>query len=127
VEKELADLLNELPNKSAFIRKAIVAQLDMACPMCRGSGLLPKGLHDHFAPLIAQMSVRACAHCGDRTTIQADPGELAPEARARLEQFFHGGPLYCGNCYSEAPTCGDCGWHITPEHVHEHRHAAHTA
>ena len=30
VETELAELLNKLPNKSAFIRKAIAAQMKMA-------------------------------------------------------------------------------------------------
>jgi len=33
VEAELADFLNKLPNKSAFIRKAIAAQMSMACPV----------------------------------------------------------------------------------------------
>src|SRR6476659_4391606 len=54
VEEELADLLNKLPNKSAFIRKAIEAQLGMACPLCNGKGVVPRGVHDHYAPLIKQ-------------------------------------------------------------------------
>ena len=36
VEDELADFLDKLPNKSEFIRKAIAAQLGVACPLCRG-------------------------------------------------------------------------------------------
>ena len=40
VEQELADLLNSLPNKSAFIRKAIAAQLGVSCPLCKGAVLL---------------------------------------------------------------------------------------
>ena len=36
VEEDLADFLNKLPNKSAFIRKSIVAQLGMTCPLCTG-------------------------------------------------------------------------------------------
>ena len=47
VEEELAEFLNKLPNKSAFIRKAIAAQLGMACPLCNGKGLVPRGVHDH--------------------------------------------------------------------------------
>ena len=34
VESELAELLDKLPNKSAFIRNAIAAQLGVACPLC---------------------------------------------------------------------------------------------
>jgi hypothetical protein len=123
VEEELADILNELPNKSAFIRKAIVAQLSMACPVCRGSGVLPKGLHDHYAALLPTLHSRTCDSCGDEMEVPADPGELAPADRARLEQFFHGGPFYCDDCYEKAPACDDCGWHIAPEQIKEHHHA----
>src|ERR1700757_726363 len=60
VEKELADLLNKLPNKSAFIRQAIEAQLGMACPLCNGKGVVPRGVHDHYAMLLAQFNSRNC-------------------------------------------------------------------
>ncbi len=60
VEKELADLLNKLPNKSAFIRKAIEAQLGRACPLCNGRGVVPRGVHDHYAPLLKQFNARDC-------------------------------------------------------------------
>ena len=58
VEKELADLLNKLPNKSAFIRKAIEAQLGRACPLCNGKGVVPRGVHDHYVPLLAAQRPR---------------------------------------------------------------------
>jgi hypothetical protein len=126
VEAELADILNELPNKSAFIRKAIIAQLDMACPLCAGSGMLPKGLHDHYSTLLPKLNSRSCDGCGDKATVHAqDPGELAPGDRSRLEQFFHGGPFYCDHCYEKAPACDDCGWHITPDQTKKHQRAAH--
>ena len=54
VEAELAEFLNKLPNKSAFIRKAIAAQLGVSCPLCQGKGVVPRGVHDHFAPLVSQ-------------------------------------------------------------------------
>src|SRR5216684_880793 len=52
VEPELAEFLNKLPNKSAFIRKAIAAQMSTACPLCSGSGVVTRGRHDHYAPLL---------------------------------------------------------------------------
>ena len=125
VEKELADLLNKLPNKSAFIRKAIAAQLGVACPLCQGKGVVPRGVHDHFAPLLARFRSRSCDGCGDQLSLPLEPGELDAESRARLEQFFLGGPLYCGGCYEKAPTCDDCGWHINPDRVAEHLRTAH--
>lgn len=126
VETELADILNQLPNKSAFIRKAIVNQLDMACPLCSGAGMLPKGLHDHFAPLVSKLNNKACDECGDKTTVLTSPtAELQPEDRERLEQFFHGGPFYCQPCYTKAQSCHDCGWHIAHDQIKKHQKQSH--
>src|SRR5579862_7701544 len=125
VEKELADLLNKLPNKSAFIRKAIAAQLGMACPLCNGQGVVPRGVHAHYAPLLSQLNHRNCDGCGDDLPLPREAGDLEAADHERLEQFFHGGPLYCGGCYVKAPTCDDCGWHITPDHVAEHLRQEH--
>jgi hypothetical protein len=125
VEKELADLLNKLPNKSAFIRKAIASHLGVACPLCKGQGVLPRGVHDHFAPLVARFNSYNCDGCGDEVSLPTDPGDLADDDRTRLEQFFLGGPLYCGGCYEKAPSCDDCGWHIRSDRVAEHHRKVH--
>src|SRR3954453_11717568 len=85
VEEELAELLNKLPNKSAFIRKAIAAQLGVACPLCQGKGGVPRGVHAHHAPLPEQASHRHCEGCGDDLPLPREAGDLAPETRARLE------------------------------------------
>src|SRR2546423_12258121 len=99
VEKELADLLNQLPNKSAFIRKAIEAQLGRACPLCHGKGVVPRGVHDHYAPLLKELASRHCDGCGHTVSLPEETGELKDEDRARLEQFFLGGPRYCDGCF----------------------------
>jgi hypothetical protein len=125
VEDELATILNRLPNKSAFIRKAIVAQLSMACPVCRGTGVLPKGLHDHYEALLPKFSSRSCDGCGHKVAVMADPGELTAADRSRLEQFFHGGPIYCDDCYLKAQPFDDCGWHIAADQVGKHYRQAH--
>jgi hypothetical protein len=46
VDEDLANFLNKLPNKSAFIRKAIAAQLNLSCPLCLGSGVVTKDVYD---------------------------------------------------------------------------------
>ena len=46
VEEDLAEFLDKLNNKSDFIRKAILAQFSMACPLCAGSGVVARGIHD---------------------------------------------------------------------------------
>jgi hypothetical protein len=126
VEPELAGLLNQLPNKSAFIRKAIAAQLGVCCPLCKGSGHVRRWVHDHYAPLIVANRNHPCDGCGGEMPVPDDTGELAPEDRDRLEQFFRGGPLYCDTCYRTAPPCDECGWHIGDDRIGEHKRVAHT-
>jgi hypothetical protein len=124
VEEELAALLNKLPNKSAFIRKAIVAELGMACPLCDGSGVVPRGMHDAYAPILKKLHARQCDGCGDKLALPREPGDLSHEDRERLEQFFHGGPIYCDPCYEKAKVCDDCGWHLTDAQAEKHHHHA---
>jgi ssDNA-binding Zn-finger/Zn-ribbon topoisomerase 1 len=125
VEHELAELLNQLPNKSAFIRKAIAAQLGVACPLCQGKGVVHRGVHDRVLPMLAEFRSQNCEGCGHELSLPLDAGDLDDENRHRLEQFFLGGPLYCDGCYDKAPSCDDCGWHITPDRVDEHHRKAH--
>jgi len=121
VEGELADL----HNKSAFIRKAIEARLGMACPLRNGKGVVPRGVHYHYAAVIDQNNLHQCDGCGSEMPLPLEPGVLDAANRRRLEQFFHGGPLYSDGCYDKPPTCDGCGWHIAPELTAEHYRQAH--
>jgi hypothetical protein len=125
VEADLADFLNKLQNKSAFIRKAIIAQLGMACPLCEGSGTVPRGLHNHYSPVIAKNNTRRCDKCGAKVTLPRNTSDVAESDRARLEQFLKGGELFCADCYRSVPPCDDCGWHISPENVADHFRKVH--
>jgi hypothetical protein len=87
--------------------------------------VVTRGLHDHYAALLKRFNQRNCDGCGHEEPLPRDPGDLAPEDRARLEQFFHGGPFLCDDCYDSAPACDDCGWHIAEDHITEHQRQAH--
>lgn len=125
VEEELADFLNQLPNKSDFIRKAIAAQMSIACPLCSGTGQVSRWLHDHYQAMLTTWRARQCDGCGHDLSLPKDPGDLSTDDRLRLEQFFGGGPLLCDPCYDKASTCDDCGWHIAPDKVEQHHRTAH--
>lgn len=125
VEEELAHFLNDLPNKSAFIRKAIVAQMSMACPLCHGSGQVSRWIHDHYLPLLTAWANRSCEGCGSQVQLPEDPGNLSPGDQTRLEQFFKGGPVYCDPCYDKAPACDDCGMHVNEDKSQEHNQKVH--
>jgi hypothetical protein len=120
VEDELADFLDKLPNKSEFIRKAILAQFGMTCPLCAGTGVVDKGIHDHYEPVIAEHNTRPCDKCKTVVTFPLSVEAAAPADRDRINQFLHGGPLYCVKCYPGVPPCHDCGWHVMMEKVAEH-------
>jgi hypothetical protein len=126
VEEELAEFLDKLPNKSEFIRRAILAQFGMTCPLCTGSGVVPRGIHDHFKPVIAGQNTRPCEKCKSEVTIPLTADGAPPADRKRFEQFLHGGPLYCAKCYPTIPSCDDCGWHVAMEKVAEHFKKVHS-
>ena len=126
VEEELATFLDALPNKSEFIRKAILAQFAMNCPLCSGSGVVEKGIHDHFQPLIGEHTTRPCEKCKTVVHFPLSVEAAPPADRERIKQFLHGGPLYCVKCYPSVPSCHDCGWHVMMEKVAEHFRKVHT-
>lgn len=126
VEDDLANFLDALPNKSEFIRKAILAQFGMTCPLCTGTGVVDKGVHDHFEPVIGEHNSRPCEKCKSAVTFPMTVDAAAPQDRERVKQFLHGGPLYCAKCYQSAPPCHDCGWHVMMEKVAEHFKTIHS-
>lgn len=127
VEQELAEFLDQLPNKSDFIRKAIVAQFGMTCPLCTGTGVVARGLHKHYSPVLAAHRDRPCEKCATVETLPLSLDALEGEERQRLEQFFHGGQFYCAKCFHEVPECEDCGWHVPLEKIAEHHRSIHSA
>ena len=40
VDRELAELIKRIPNRSDFIRRAVLSALDNTCPLCQGSGII---------------------------------------------------------------------------------------
>lgn len=120
VEEDLAEFLGKLKNKSEFIRKAILAQFSMACPLCTGTGVVARGLHDHYKPVIQRENKHPCDRCGTTLTIPLNIEAASEDERPRIEQFFHGGPLFCAKCFPEVPACDDCEWHIPHEGIADH-------
>jgi hypothetical protein len=120
VEPALAEFLASLPNKSEFVRQAVLAQFGMTCPLCTGSGVVPRGIGDHFADAFRQHATRPCAGCGRDEPVPGTAEGVPDADRPRVEQFLHGGPLYCADCYPTSPACRVCGWHIPPDRIGDH-------
>lgn len=63
VDESLAEAMKGVPNRSEFIRTAILAALDNACPLCRGTGILTPDQRRHWEQFARDHSVEECADC----------------------------------------------------------------
>ena len=48
VDEDLGETIRDIPNRSEFIRQAIVAALGSVCPLCNGSGMLTPKQKEHW-------------------------------------------------------------------------------
>ncbi|MBN2800387.1 MAG: CopG family transcriptional regulator [Deltaproteobacteria bacterium] len=63
VDPALAEALARMPNRSAFIRTAILAALDNTCPLCGGSGVLSVAQQTHWDQLQQGHHIETCETC----------------------------------------------------------------
>ena len=64
VEPALADRLRQIPNKSQFIRTAILSSLDHICPLCQGLGFLTPDQKQHWIEFSKHHVIEECKECG---------------------------------------------------------------
>lgn len=62
-DEGLAEVLDRIPNKSEFIRKAIEVALDKRCPLCNGTGSLTPAQHNHMQHFLTLHSLETCEEC----------------------------------------------------------------
>ena len=63
VDESLSEVLRGIPNRSEFIRTAILAALDSLCPLCRGTGILTPEQRRHWDGFAEDHAVARCADC----------------------------------------------------------------
>lgn len=61
----LAELLRRIPNRSRFIREALLAQLDNTCPLCQGSGYLSPEQKRHWESFAKHHHIVQCTSCNE--------------------------------------------------------------
>jgi hypothetical protein len=66
VDEHLYKIIQEIPNRSEFIRSAILTALDSICPLCNGSGTLSPNQKQHWKDFSARHSIETCDHCNER-------------------------------------------------------------
>ena len=65
VDTALLASMKGIHNRSEFIRTAILAALDGACPLCKGAGTLTPNQQDHWQDFAQRHAVEECAECHD--------------------------------------------------------------
>ena len=63
VDDALADLLQGMPNRSEFIRAAILNALDSTCPLCKGTGILSVDQRRHWDRFAEHHAIEECRDC----------------------------------------------------------------
>ena len=71
VDARLAELIGRLPNRSQFIRTAILDALGNICPLCQGSGTLTPEQLQHWEAFQAHHGIAQCSNC-EATYLQCD-------------------------------------------------------
>lgn len=63
VDESLAEIIRQIPNRSDFIRRAILSSLDNICPLCQGAGILTPQQKQHWTEFAQHHSVARCEEC----------------------------------------------------------------
>ena len=65
VDEALREALRGIRNRSDFIRNAVLAALDSACPVCKGTGVLSPNQKKHLGSFLKDHSVEECEDCNE--------------------------------------------------------------
>ena len=79
-EEELLAALEKLPNKSEFIRSAILNALEETCPLCGGAGFLNEKQRKHWKSFAREHTLRRCGRC-DGLSIECRDHEPVHESK----------------------------------------------
>ncbi len=63
VDDALAELLHGMPNRSEFIRSALLNALDSTCPLCKGTGILTVDQRRHWENFAQHHAIQECDDC----------------------------------------------------------------
>lgn len=62
-DEGLSKAMRGVPNRSAFIRTAVLNALNNACPLCRGTGVLSADQKRHWDRFARKHAVEECRNC----------------------------------------------------------------
>ena len=63
VSRSFLEAMKGVPNRSEFIRAAVLTALDSACPLCKGTGILTPNQKRHWQTFAHDHSLQECQDC----------------------------------------------------------------
>jgi len=63
VDEALGEVIKRLPNRSEFIRNAVLNALENTCPLCQGKGTITPEQHRHWDEFMKTHRVVKCPEC----------------------------------------------------------------
>ena len=82
VEASLLEAMKRIPNRSAFIRSAILGALESACPLCQGTGCLSPNQKEHWEAFAADHAVEECDDCHELHLVCSEKSAAGGGGRA---------------------------------------------
>lgn len=79
VDGTLLEALRGVPNRSDFIRSALLAALDNTCPICKGTGILTQCQREHWQQFVGHHRFVECPDC-ETVHLVCDLDETPAEA-----------------------------------------------
>lgn len=61
----LLEAMEGIPNRSEFIRNAVLSALESTCPLCRGTGILTPQQTRHWREFTTSHDIQTCTDCGE--------------------------------------------------------------
>ena len=62
-DESLLEAMRGVPNRSEFIRQAVLVALDSVCPLCKGTGILTPNQKNHWDSLEKDHLLDDCNDC----------------------------------------------------------------
>ncbi len=75
-DEALLEALGAVPNRSDFIRQAVLAALRNTCPLCGGAGVLTPGQMKHLSDFLSEHALEECQTCHERHLVCLRGDEL---------------------------------------------------
>lgn len=63
VDSTMSEAMRHIPNRSEFIRNALLAALENLCPVCNGTGHLSPKQKEHWSAFTEDHALRECGDC----------------------------------------------------------------